>query len=60
RFRFGISDAFSKGRQIDYVLGQWTEEETSKLPERLDKSVEVIKSFGTAGITITMNSFNGQ
>lgn len=60
RFRFGISDAFSKGRQIDYVLGQWTEEETSKLPERLDKAVEVIKSFGTAGITITMNSFNGQ
>lgn len=60
RFRFGISDAFSKGRQIDYVLGEWTPEEEVKLSERMDKSVELIKSFGTAGINITMNTFNGQ
>jgi len=59
RFRFGISDAFSKGRQIDYVLGQWTDEEAQKLPERLEKSAELIKSFGTAGVNITMNTFNG-
>ncbi|MEZ4793121.1 MAG: aminoacyl-tRNA hydrolase [Gelidibacter sp.] len=59
RFRFGISDAFSKGRQIDYVLGEWTNEENLKLPERLEKSVELIKSFGTTGVTITMNTFNG-
>ncbi len=59
RFRFGISDAFSKGRQVDYVLGQWTAEEDAKLTERLEKSVELIKSFGTAGITNTMNAFNG-
>lgn len=60
RFRFGISDAFSKGRQVDYVLGEWTPEEEAKLGERLDKAVELIKSFGTAGIQITMNTFNGQ
>ncbi|MGB7843565.1 MAG: aminoacyl-tRNA hydrolase [Salinimicrobium sp.] len=60
RFRFGISDEFSKGRQIDYVLGEWDEEERKKLPERLKKSVEVIKSFGTAGINNTMNTFNGK
>jgi len=59
RFRFGISDAFSKGRQIDYVLGEWSEEEDQKLSERLTKSVKLIKSFGTAGINITMNTFNG-
>ena len=59
RFRFGISDAFSKGRQVDYVLGEWSEDENKKLPERLQKSVELIKSFGTAGINITMNTFNG-
>lgn len=59
RFRFGISDTFSKGRQVDYVLGTWTEEENEKLPERLEKSVELIKSFGTAGVNITMNTFNG-
>lgn len=60
RFRFGISDEFSKGRQVDYVLGEWDEVEEKKLPERLKKSVEVIKSFGTAGVNNTMNTFNGK
>ncbi|MDX1277459.1 aminoacyl-tRNA hydrolase [Oceanihabitans sediminis] len=60
RFRFGISDAFSKGSQVDYVLGEWTEEENAKLPERLDKATELIKSFGTAGVNNTMNTFNGK
>lgn len=60
RFRFGISDEFSKGRQVDYVLGEWTSEENDKLTERLDKACEIIKSFGLAGINNTMNSFNGK
>lgn len=60
RFRFGISDAFNKGRQVDYVLSEWSEDEKEKLPERLDKSIELIKSFGTAGITNTMTTFNGK
>lgn len=60
RFRFGISADFSKGRQVNYVLGEWNEEENSKLPERLEKSVALIKSFGTAGISNTMNNFNGK
>jgi PTH1 family peptidyl-tRNA hydrolase len=60
RFRFGIGDEFSKGRQVNYVLSPWTEEEISLLPERLNLSVEVIKSFGTAGIKNTMNEFNGK
>lgn len=60
RFRFGISADFGKGRQVSYVLGEWTNEESEQLPERLEKSVELIKSFGTAGISNTMNSFNGR
>lgn len=60
RFRFGISDAFSKGRQVDYVLGEWTDEESSKLEERYEKAIEIIKSFGLAGINNTMNAFNGK
>lgn len=60
RFRFGISDAFNKGRQADYVLGEWSERETLKLPERLDKSVELVKSFVLAGVNNTMNTFNGK
>tara|TARA_B110001450_G_scaffold152609_1_gene142414 strand:+ start:1132 stop:1764 length:633 start_codon:yes stop_codon:yes gene_type:complete len=60
RFRFGISDEFSKGRQVDYVLGNWTSEENEKLTERLEKSIEIIKSFGLGGMNNTMNSFNGK
>ena len=60
RFRFGISDAFSKGRQIDYVLGEWDSEENSKLKERLKTSAELIKSFALAGVNNTMNEFNGK
>lgn len=60
RFRFGISDAFSKGRQVDYVLGEWTDEESEQLKERYKVSTELIKSFGLAGLNRTMNSFNGK
>lgn len=60
RFRFGISDEFTKGRQVDYVLGEWTPEENAKLKERLDVCVDAIKSFGLAGINNTMNTFNGK
>lgn len=60
RFRFGISDAFSKGRQVDYVLGEWEMDEEKVLPERLEKSCEIIESFALAGINITMNTFNGK
>jgi PTH1 family peptidyl-tRNA hydrolase len=36
RFRFGISDEFKKGQQVDYVLGEWNEDEKAKLPERFE------------------------
>jgi len=60
RFRFGISDEFSKGNQVDYVLGEWSEEENKALPERLKTAAEAIRSFGTAGLSNTMNAFNGK
>ena len=60
RFRFGISDEFSKGSQVNYVLGEWGEDEEAKMPERLKTSAELIRSFGTAGVNNTMNTFNGK
>jgi peptidyl-tRNA hydrolase, PTH1 family len=60
RFRFGISDDFKKGRQVDYVLGEWDETEQSKLTERLEMASEVIKSFALSGLETTMTSFNGK
>ena len=60
RMRFGIGDEFSKGRQVDYVLGKWSETEKEKLPERLGKMSDAIKSFVSIGIDRTMNFYNGQ
>lgn len=58
RFRFGIGDEFSKGQQIDYVLGNWSDEESDKLKERLERSAEAIKTFAFNGLETAMNSFN--
>lgn len=60
RFRFGISDQFKKGHQVDYVLGEWSEQEKAALLDRLEISTEIIKSFGAAGLNNTMNIFNGK
>ena len=60
RFRFGISDEFKKGKQVDDVLGEWDDSEKSALAERLELASEIIKSFGTAGIENTMTAFNGK
>ncbi|WKL45523.1 aminoacyl-tRNA hydrolase [Flavobacterium sp. ZE23DGlu08] len=60
RFRFGISDEFKKGKQVDYVLGEWDDAEKLALPERLELASEIIKSFGAAGLENTMTTFNGK
>ena len=60
RFRFGISDAFKKGQQVNYVLGEWDAEEKEKLKERLQLSAEIVKSFALAGLNNTMNTYNGK
>jgi PTH1 family peptidyl-tRNA hydrolase len=60
RLRFGISDEFSKGRQVDYVLGQWNADEATQLEERLQTTNKLIESFVMAGIDNTMNAYNGK
>ncbi|MCL6274618.1 aminoacyl-tRNA hydrolase [Muricauda sp. 2012CJ35-5] len=59
RFRFGVGADFGKGRQVEYVLGKWNEEEYKTLPERLEKASELVRSFVFAGVKNTMNQFNG-
>lgn len=58
RLRFGIGGDFPKGYQVDYVLGEWTAEETKQLPESMKAASDIIFSFGTIGIERTMNFFN--
>ena len=60
RLRFGISDEFKKGQQVDYVLGDWTDEETTALKERLDVVSKAVKEFALAGLNNAMNNYNGK
>lgn len=58
RMRFGIGSEFNQGQQIDYVLGEWNQDEKKLLPERLKTVHELIQSFATIGINQTMTTFN--
>jgi PTH1 family peptidyl-tRNA hydrolase len=60
RLRFGIGDTFKKGHQVDYVLGKWSEAESEKLPELLQRSNEIVLSFGMVGLAKTMSDFNNK
>lgn len=60
RFRFGVGANYSKGRQVDFVLSEWSKEEISELIERIPVACNLITSFGTAGMANTMSSFNGK
>jgi PTH1 family peptidyl-tRNA hydrolase len=60
RLRFGIGGEFPYGTQVEYVLGKFTTEEKSVLKEKITLCHEIIRSFGTAGIDRTMNTFNNR
>ncbi len=58
RLRVGIGDNFSKGKQSDYVLGNFSEEEMFHIPDILTKSIEAIQSFVSIGIERSMGEIN--
>jgi PTH1 family peptidyl-tRNA hydrolase len=59
RIRFGIGSQFSKGQQIDYVLGEWNESELPALKEHIGRAAEMTTSFALAGAANTMSKYNG-
>lgn len=60
RLRFGVGQEFSQGRQVDYVLGEWSVEEAEKLEERIKVAKEIIKGFSTIGLNRTMSEWNNK
>lgn len=60
RVRFGIGNDYARGTQINFVLGQWSDEEEKIMPERLEIVKQIIPSFCLQGIDKTMNLFNGK
>jgi len=60
RLRIGVGDNFPKGRQADYVLGQWTKSEEILMNQRADIATEMVKSFVSIGIERTMTGYNNK
>lgn len=58
RLRFGIGNDFPRGGQVDFVLGEFTDEDLKTMDERLELAGEMVKSFALSGIQFTMNHFN--
>jgi PTH1 family peptidyl-tRNA hydrolase len=58
RLRFGIGNNYAKGRQVEYVLGEWGKEEQNQLIQYIDKSIEGIHQFVSVGIDKAMSLVN--
>ena len=58
RIRIGIGNSFSKGGQINYVLGKWDPEEKKIMAERISIVIDMIRSFAFAGVELTMTTYN--
>ncbi|MFN8286768.1 MAG: aminoacyl-tRNA hydrolase [Chitinophagales bacterium] len=58
RLRFGVGSEFAKGRQVDYVLGNWNVEEQKTLNERIKTACDAVNSFMFEGIERAMSKYN--
>lgn len=58
KLRFGIGNDFPKGRQVEFVLGNWLPEELPIVKAKTKYCCEVIVSFALAGLSYTMNMAN--
>lgn len=58
KLRFGIGNGYSKGKQIDFVLGKWQADEIPTVQLKIQKCCEIIESFVSVGIERTMNEVN--
>ncbi|MCG8388049.1 MAG: aminoacyl-tRNA hydrolase, partial [Cytophagales bacterium] len=58
RLKFGVGNNFPKGRQVDYVLSNFSKQEFEELPLKIEKAMDMIRSFCTIGIAQTMSQYN--
>jgi PTH1 family peptidyl-tRNA hydrolase len=58
RMRMGVGDKFSRGRQVDYVLGRMEGEDLARMEEAVKTACDAVKCYATQGIDRTMNLYN--
>ena len=60
RLRFGVGNDFTRGKQSEYVLGNFLDEDYYTMDNRMEMAVKMIQAFATMGIERTMSDFNGK
>jgi PTH1 family peptidyl-tRNA hydrolase len=59
RIRFGAGGNFPKGRQVEFVLGQWDKNEEIEVALQKKRACKAIESWIIKGLTGAMNEFSG-
>ena len=59
RIRFGAGGDYSRGRQIEHVLGQWAKDEEIEVLLQKDRACKAIESWIVKGLNGAMNEFSG-
>lgn len=60
RLRFGIGNDFPRGRQVDFVLGEWSKQEYEIIEKKIPLAAEMAMNFTTLGPERTMNFYNNK
>ena len=60
RIRMGVGHDFSRGAQVDYVLGNLSEEESSQMPELCKSVIQGVNDWIFAGADRAMNVLNAK
>ncbi len=60
RMRCGIGNEFARGKQIDFVLGEWTAEEQAAIDERVSLCCDAVRQLPFVGVQGIMNQFNNK
>jgi PTH1 family peptidyl-tRNA hydrolase len=58
RLRFGVGSDYPKGRQVEYVLGRWKDNEWEDVKISIGTAAEAAKSFVLQGAVKTMEVYN--
>ncbi len=58
RLRFGVGADYPRGRQVEFVLGKWNDNEETEVAIQKDRACKAIESWIAKGITGAMNEFN--
>ena len=59
RIRFGAGNDYPRGRQVEFVLGQWGELESIDVALQKDRACKAIESWIAKGLNGAMNEFSG-